>query len=61
VLEDTPGRWDLQAIANAASTEKNQNLHDYLKLYVFLVKEDHGADHWLPVLPERVLSVVRKR
>jgi hypothetical protein len=60
VLEDTAGRWNLPAIANAASTEENQNLRDYLARYVFLVKEHHGADHWLPALPAKVLSVIRR-
>jgi hypothetical protein len=60
VLEDTAGRWDLPAIGNAASTEDNQNLRDYLASYVFLVKEAPGPDHWLPALPEKVLSVVRR-
>jgi len=60
VLEDTASRWDLPAIGNAASTEDNQNLRDYLASYVFLVKEAPGPDHWLPALPEKVLSVVRR-
>jgi hypothetical protein len=60
VLEDPVGRWDLLAIGNAASTEDNQNLRDYLRSYVFLVKEAPGVDHWLPALPDKVLSVVRR-
>ena len=28
--------------------------------HVFLVKEDRGPDHWLQVIPDRVLSVIRR-
>jgi hypothetical protein len=60
VLENIAGRWDLEAIGNSASTEDNQNLRDYLRRYVFLVKEDAGPDHWLPELPATVLSIIRR-
>jgi hypothetical protein len=60
VLEDPTGRWDVGTIVVSASTEDNFNLRDYLRHYVFLVKEDRGPDHWLQVIPDRVLSVIRR-
>jgi len=60
VIEDTIGWWDLATIVISASTEDNANLRDYLKLYVFLVKEDPGPDHWLSELPATVVSIIRR-
>jgi hypothetical protein len=45
VLEDPTGRWDVGTIVVSASTEDNFNLRDYLRHYVFLVKED-AATIW---------------
>jgi hypothetical protein len=44
----------------SASTEDNLNLRDYLKHYVFLVKEDPGPDHWLSAVPPTVLTITRR-
>jgi hypothetical protein len=60
VLEDPTVRWDVGTIVVSASTEDNFNLRDYLRHYVFLVKEDRGPDHWLPALPGKILSVIRR-
>ncbi len=60
VIEDASGWWDLATIVVSASTEDNTNLRDYLKHYVFLVKEDRGPDHWLSGLPPWVVSIIRR-
>jgi hypothetical protein len=60
VVENPRMLWNISAIANAASTEDNQNLGNFLQHYVFLVKEDSGSDHWLPALPDKVLSLIHR-
>jgi len=60
VIEDTAGHWDLATLVVSASTEDNLNLRDYLKHYVFLVKEDPGPDHWLSAVPPTVLTITRR-
>ncbi len=55
VLENVASRVDLQQIFNAASTEDNSNLRDYLRQTVFLVKKDPGRDHHLLELPAHVV------
>ena len=60
VVEDAGARWDVPVVINAASTSDNENLRQSLPQTVFIIKEEPGADHWLPSLPETVVSIVRR-
>lgn len=50
---------DLKSLITRASTEDNANLRQYISENVFLVKQQLGNDHWLPVLPASVSTVLR--
>jgi hypothetical protein len=50
----------LGEMITAASTSYNENMQNYLQQHVHLVKEDRGADHWLPELPSSVRIVVER-
>lgn len=48
----------LPGMIAAASTEDNENLREYLRRNVFLVKQNAGLDHWLPELPASVRAII---
>lgn len=50
----------LGEMITAASTSHNENMQNYLHQHVHLVKEDRGADHWLPELPSSVRIVLER-
>ena len=50
---------DFPVMVTRASTEDNANLRAYLGENVFLVKQQHGADHWLPSLPAVISATIR--
>src|SRR5439155_23622739 len=42
-----------------ASREDDENMRGVIDDHVFLAKDDIGAGHWLPDLPDRVRAVLR--
>jgi hypothetical protein len=58
VIEDITQRSDFGDIVRAASTQDDPNLRQYLSERVYLVKQNPGTDHWLPVLPDDVSILI---
>jgi hypothetical protein len=54
VWEDLPSHHNFSQIIQAASTEDNQNLRDYLKRNVFIVKLEPDAEHHRLEVPNTV-------
>ncbi len=49
----------LMEMVTRGSTEDNANFRQFIGDNVFLVKQDHGNDHWLPSLPASVSAIIR--
>jgi hypothetical protein len=60
VWTDMTSHSSLSKLINGASTQYNQNMRDYLRGNVFIIKQDPGPDHWLPEPPSPVLAIVRR-
>lgn len=54
VWEGLPPHRNYQQMVNTATTEDNANMRNFLKHYVFMVKEPPGPDHWLSEMPEYI-------
>ncbi len=59
VWEDLPSQPGFDRIIQAASTEDNANLREYLKRTVFLVKREPDAEHHQPEIPPVVRVLLR--
>ncbi len=60
VWEQLPTRIDVPGMVNAASTSANANFGRYLGDHVFLAKEQPGAGHHLPALPDVVVALLKR-
>lgn len=56
--EGFPASLNLTQIVNRATTGLDDNLLAYIEERVFLVKDRHGADHWLRDYPASVRLLV---
>ena len=61
VWEDLPSHQSFAGIVRAASTEDNQNLRDYLRANVLLVKHEPDREHHRPDLPGTVKVLLNRR
>jgi hypothetical protein len=59
VVLDLPSHREFPNMVTRASTEVNDNMRRYLAEHVFLVKQDHCKDHWLPSLPASVSATLK--
>lgn len=50
----------LPDMINAASTEDNANLRNFMDEHVFFVKLQHGPDHWLRDVPSSITALLKK-
>ena len=50
----------VQSMISRASTEANENFRQFTAESVFIVKQDPGADHWLPTLPGSATTVISR-
>ena len=60
VWTDMSGHRSLNQMISGASTQHNTNFSKFLEENVFIIKQDPGPDHWLPVPAAPVLAIVRK-
>ena len=58
VMEDILGRSDYQEIVTKSSTSDSQELREFLKSNIGLVKAEPSNDHWLTELPSSVQCVI---
>jgi hypothetical protein len=59
VFEDITSHQSFEAIVAGGSTHDNENLREYCRENVFIVKQDPGPDHWLRGLPSSATTVFR--
>ncbi len=59
VWVDLPSHQSFPQVVAAAATEDNENLRQFLRDNVFIVRQDPGQDHWLPEPPTSVQTVFR--
>ena len=59
VYEDMSSHQSFSEIVSGGSTSDNANLRRFLDERVFLVRQDHGPDHWMSDPPSSSTTIFR--
>ncbi len=59
VVDDIQKTEDISEIIVAGSTCDNENLRDFLKNHILLIKCNRGKDHWLKSIPFEIDAIIR--